>query len=113
MYFYYVHWYSACMFENVRFPRTGVTGSCKLLCGRWELNPGPLEEQPMLFTSEASPEAFLQQNKTKNYLLETCSHGQSLMPINVFRGGTYESPEVTVKGTADIKLAYRKTDSSQ
>lgn len=59
MYFYYVHWYSACMFENVRFPRTGVTGSCKpsYNCGNkarvpckssraldyGALSPGPLE----------------------------------------------------------------------
>lgn len=30
----------------IRSPRTGVTDSCELLCGCWELNPGPLEEQP-------------------------------------------------------------------
>ena len=30
--------------EEVRSPRTGVTDSCELPCGCWELNPGPLEE---------------------------------------------------------------------
>jgi hypothetical protein len=25
-------------------PRTGVKDSCELLCGFWELNPGPLEK---------------------------------------------------------------------
>jgi len=25
--------------------------SCDLLCGSWDLNPGPLEEQPVLFTA--------------------------------------------------------------
>ena len=30
----------------------GVTDSCKLPSGCWELNPGPLEEQPVLSTAE-------------------------------------------------------------
>lgn len=29
-----------------------VTGSCRLPCGYWELNRGPLEEQPVLFNTE-------------------------------------------------------------
>ena len=29
-------------------PGTGITDSCEPPCGRWELNPGPLEEQPVL-----------------------------------------------------------------
>lgn len=33
-------------------PRTGVTGSCELPRRSWELNPGSLEEQPMLLTLE-------------------------------------------------------------
>jgi hypothetical protein len=32
----------------------GVTDGCKLLCGCWDLNPGPLEEQLILFTAESS-----------------------------------------------------------
>jgi len=35
-------------------PGTGVTDSCELTCGCWELKPGPLEEQPVLLTSEPS-----------------------------------------------------------
>jgi hypothetical protein len=31
---------------------TGVIDSCELPCGCWEVNPGPLEEQPMLLTDE-------------------------------------------------------------
>lgn len=31
-------------------PGTGVRDSCKLLCGCWELNPSPLEKQPVLTT---------------------------------------------------------------
>ena len=32
----------------------GVTDSCELPYGCWELNPGPLEEQPVLLTNEPS-----------------------------------------------------------
>jgi hypothetical protein len=35
-------------------PGPGVTDSCELLCGLWELNPGPLEEQPVVLTAEPS-----------------------------------------------------------
>ena len=35
-------------------PGTAVTDKCELPCGCWELNPGPLEEQPLLLTSELS-----------------------------------------------------------
>ena len=35
-------------------PGTGVTDRCELSCGCWELNPGPLEEQSMLLTTEPS-----------------------------------------------------------
>ena len=34
-------------------PWTGVTGGCEPLCGCWELNPGPLEEQLVLFNCRA------------------------------------------------------------
>ena len=42
--------------ESVRCPGTGVTDSCELPCGCWELNSGPLEEQPVLLTAEPSPQ---------------------------------------------------------
>jgi hypothetical protein len=29
---------------------------CEPLCGCWELNSGPLEEQPVLLTAEPSPQ---------------------------------------------------------
>lgn len=32
----------------------GVTDSCELLCGYWELKPGPLEEQQALLTDALS-----------------------------------------------------------
>ena len=40
--------------EGVVAAGTGVTDNCKLPCGCWELNSGPLEEQPMLLTVESS-----------------------------------------------------------
>jgi hypothetical protein len=39
-------------YEGVRFPGTRITDSWELLC--WELNLGPLEEQPVLLTTEPS-----------------------------------------------------------
>ena len=38
--------------EGARSPGTGVTDSGELPCGCWELNSGPLQEQPVLLTAE-------------------------------------------------------------
>jgi hypothetical protein len=35
---------------------TGVTGGCEHM-GRWELNLGSLEEQPVLLTTKQSPQS--------------------------------------------------------
>ena len=43
--------------ERVRSQGTRVTGGCELPCGCWELNLGPLEEQPVFLTSEPSLQA--------------------------------------------------------
>ena len=43
-----------CLCEGVGSPGIGVTDSCELSCGCWELNLGPLEEQPVLLTIEPS-----------------------------------------------------------
>ena len=50
----YVNW---C--EGIRSPGTGVTDSCKLPCGCWELNPGSLEEQAVSLTFKTSPQPLL------------------------------------------------------
>jgi hypothetical protein len=43
----------ACMTEeDVRFH--SIVDGCELLCSCWELNPGPLEEHPVLLTAELS-----------------------------------------------------------
>lgn len=48
---FYLH---VCLREGVRSPETGMTDSYELPCGCWELNPGPLEEQPVVLTTEPS-----------------------------------------------------------
>jgi hypothetical protein len=40
-------------YESFRSPGTGVTGGCELPCECWEMNPGPLEEQPVLLVIES------------------------------------------------------------
>lgn len=36
----------------ISYPGTETTGSYKFLCKNWESNPGPLEEQTVLLSSE-------------------------------------------------------------
>ena len=36
--------------EGTEFPGTGVTDGWEPLCEFWELNPGPLKEQPVLLS---------------------------------------------------------------
>jgi hypothetical protein len=43
-----------CLCKGVRFSGTKATDNCELPCGFWELNPGPLEEQPRLLTTQPS-----------------------------------------------------------
>ena len=40
--------------EGVGSPRASVKKDCGQLCGCWELNSGPLEEHPVLLTTETS-----------------------------------------------------------
>ena len=54
---FYLH---LCLYKSIAFPGTGVTYSCKLpRSGCWELNPNPLEEQPVLSTTEPSLQPHL------------------------------------------------------
>ena len=46
--------FPVCLCEGIRSSGTGVTDSCELPCGCWGLNPGPLEEQPVVLTAEPS-----------------------------------------------------------
>ena len=40
--------------EGIRCPRTEVADGCELPCWCQELNPSPLQEQPVLLTTEPS-----------------------------------------------------------
>ena len=42
------------MCEGITSTETGIKGSYELPCGYCKLNPGPLEDQPMLLIMEAS-----------------------------------------------------------
>lgn len=42
------------VFKVVRFPGNRIANSCEVPCGCWVLNPGPLEEQPVVLTTEPS-----------------------------------------------------------
>ena len=37
--------------KDTESPGTQVKDSCEPLCGCWEVNPGPLEEHPVLLTT--------------------------------------------------------------
>lgn len=43
--------------ERTGFSGTGITDVCELPCECWEWHPGPLKEQPELYTAEPSPQA--------------------------------------------------------
>lgn len=47
-------WSSLRTEKGVRAPGTGVTHDCEPPCGCWDSNPGPLEEQLVLLTTEPS-----------------------------------------------------------
>jgi hypothetical protein len=40
--------------EGIKSLGVGVTDGCEPPCGSWELNQGPLKEQPMSITVELS-----------------------------------------------------------
>lgn len=40
--------------EGADSPGTGVTDGWELPCGCWDMNPDPLQEQPVLVTAETS-----------------------------------------------------------
>ena len=44
----------ACMPAGQKMAPGLITGGCEPPCGLWELDSGPLEEQPVFLTSEPS-----------------------------------------------------------
>ena len=51
--------YQSCTYSDCGSQKTGVIDGCKLPCGCWERNLGPLEEQLVLLTPESSPYPML------------------------------------------------------
>ena len=56
----------------VRVSNPGVTDSCELQCGCWELNLSPLEEQPRLWSYEPSLLSLCDCLKHHLYYLKMC-----------------------------------------
>ena len=51
------HLHAWCVYRPERgnwIPGTGVLDDCETPCGYWELNPGSLEQQPVLLTAKPS-----------------------------------------------------------
>jgi hypothetical protein len=75
-------WYLQRSEENTEFPETGVTNGFELPCGCWESNLGPLEEQPMLVTTEPSlhpRSSTFKVNKKMNMLKENVNNTVCIM----------------------------------
>lgn len=45
--------------RGINFSGTGLTDSCELECGCWELNSGPLQKQQVLLATEPSPSPLI------------------------------------------------------
>ena len=46
--------------KDIGAPGTGIIDDCELLCGFWELNPGPLYEHPVFLASEPSLQTLVE-----------------------------------------------------
>lgn len=61
-----MHWCSGlhvCLCEAVGFPGTGVADSCELPSGCRGWNPGPLEKQPVILTTELSLQSQIDKSR--------------------------------------------------
>lgn len=47
-----------CLCEGAESPGAGVTDCWELLHGCWKLNPGPVEEWPVLLTAKPSVQSY-------------------------------------------------------
>ena len=87
-----------CLCEGVRSPGIGVTDRCELSCGSWELNQGPLEEQPVLLVTKPplQPQMLLI-IESRHLELEISSLRQGLL-------GSSGWPEISYVDQANLKL---------
>jgi hypothetical protein len=52
---FYFYEYTVAIFRHTRrYHLYPITDGCEPLCGCWELNSGPLQEQPVSLTAEPS-----------------------------------------------------------
>jgi hypothetical protein len=59
--YYIIYEYTSCLQTHQKRASDPIADGCEPPCGCWELNSGPLEEQPVLLTTEPSlqlPEVF-------------------------------------------------------
>ena len=61
------------------FPGTGVIAGHEPPCGRWELNLGPLEKQPVLLTTKPSL-----QPQILGFLMSLLGCGQAIQDCDVW-----------------------------
>jgi hypothetical protein len=59
---FYLYEYTVALLRDTRIDP--ITDGCELPCGCWELNSGPLEEQSVLLTSEASLQPCIGSSET-------------------------------------------------
>lgn len=50
---------ACCLYEHIGSPGTEVVDNCELPCECLELNPGRLDDQPVLLTTYRSPQIFI------------------------------------------------------
>ena len=83
---------------GVRSPGTGIKDSCELPCGYWELNSGPLEEQPVLLTTEPSPAPIL---RNLNREGQSAQANKDFRAVNIM-GGVWGEHDVSCEPAAKL-----------
>ena len=68
---------SACTPASQKRASEPITDDCEPPCGCWELNSGPLEEQPVPLTAEPSLQLKFPTNKTINFSNASCQRRES------------------------------------
>jgi hypothetical protein len=70
--FIYLSTHCSCLQTHQRKSLDPITNGCEPLCGCWELNSGPLEEQTVLFIAESSLQP-LNFSLFRDYFISFCN----------------------------------------
>jgi hypothetical protein len=117
-----VFWLHICLCDGARSPGTGVTDRCELLCGCWELNPGPLEGQLVCLTAGPSLQPMWYQflSEAGSSVSEFISPKQLFLPTTPEEGpqGCLQGPGVVeqtggCQGLLGPGLPFRVDSSSR